>query len=112
MLPAWVEVRDAPVAEPEDASLKGIDAGERAAVQLAISLQADLLLIDDRKAVKVAREKGFRVTGTLGILELAVQARLVDFAEAVERLRRTTFRTPEALLDVMLKKYSEKRGDA
>jgi hypothetical protein len=101
---AWLEVREAPLSQPGDASLKGIDAGEKAAIQLALSLHADLLLMDDRKGVKTARSKGFRVTGTLGILELAAQAGLVDFPQAAERLRRTTFRSPEALLDAMLKK--------
>jgi predicted nucleic acid-binding protein len=108
---AWLEVREAPLSQPGDASLKGIDAGEKAAIQLALSLHADLLLMDDRKGVKTARSKGFRVTGTLGILELAAQAGLVDFPQAAERLRRTTFRSPEALLDAMLKKHSQEGGD-
>ena len=107
--PAWLELRDSPLSQLEDASLKGIDAGEKAAIQLAISLHADLLLMDDRKGVKTARSKGFRVTGTLGILELAAQAGLVDFAQALERLRRTTFRSPEGLLDALLKKHTEKK---
>src|SRR5258705_511027 len=72
-LPAWLEVRDAPLGQAEDASLKGIDAGERAAIQLAVSLHADLLLMDDRKGVNAAQRKGLLVTGTLGILDLAAQ---------------------------------------
>jgi predicted nucleic acid-binding protein len=52
--PAWLEVREAPLSQVEDASLKGIDAGERAAIQLAVSLDADLLLMDDRKGVNAA----------------------------------------------------------
>jgi predicted nucleic acid-binding protein len=100
---------DSVARQPEDASLKGIDAGEKAAIQLAISLHADPLLMDDRKGVKRARSKGFRVTGTLGILELATQAGLVDFAQAVERLRRTTFRSPEGLLDALLQKHKERK---
>jgi predicted nucleic acid-binding protein len=59
--------------------------------------------MDERKGVKVARGKGFRVTGMLGLLEMAAQRELVDFAEAAERLRETSFRSPEALLDLMLK---------
>ncbi len=51
--PPWAEVRDAPLSETDDASLKSIDAGERAAIQLAVSLHADLLLMDDRKGAIV-----------------------------------------------------------
>lgn len=82
-----------------------------AAIAVAISLHADLLLMDERKGVKVARGKGFRVTGTLGLLEMAAQRGLIDFAEAAERLRQTTFRSPEALLDLMLERNSKKCGN-
>jgi predicted nucleic acid-binding protein len=76
-----------------------------AMIALAISLHADMVLIDERRGVKLARNQGLRVTGTLGLLELAAQSGLVDFTEAVERLRLTTFRSPEALLDTMLRKH-------
>jgi predicted nucleic acid-binding protein len=109
-LPAWVEVREAPLSQAEDASLKGIDAGEKAAIQLAVSLNADLLLMDDRKGVNAAQRKGLRVTGTLGILDLAAQRGLAEFAQTVEQLRQTNFRVPLALLDALLEKHKEKRG--
>ena len=109
-LPAWLEVRDAPLSQGEDASLKGIDAGEKAAIRLAVSLHADLLLMDDRKGVNAARRAGLRVTGTLGILDLAAQRGMADFAQAVEQLRRTNFRVPHALLDALLEKHREKKG--
>jgi predicted nucleic acid-binding protein len=109
-LPAWVEVREAPLSQAEDASLKGIDAGEKAAIQLAVSLHADLLLMDDRKGVNAAQRKGLRVTGTLGILDLAAQRGLAEFAQAVEQLRQTNFRVPQALLDALLEKHKEKKG--
>lgn len=103
-------MREAPLSQAEDASLKEIDAGERAAIQLAVSLHADLLLMDDRKGVNAAQRKGLRVTGTLGILDLAAQRGLADFAQAVEQLRQTNFRVPQALLDALLEKHKEKEG--
>lgn len=105
--PAWVDVREAPDAIDADPLLKGIHKGEQAAIGLAAALRADLLLIDDRKGVAAARAKGLRVTGTLGILELAAQSGLTDFAQCVARLRQTNFRTPEALLDALLKKHAD-----
>ena len=81
-------------------------------IALAISLRADLVLIDERRGVKVARNQGLRVTGTLGLLELAAQSGLVDFTEAVGRLRLTTFRSPEALLETMLRKHRGVSGNA
>ena len=109
-LPNWAQVREAPLSQAEDASLKGTDAGERAAIQLAALLNADLLLMDDRKGVTAAQGKGLRVTGTLGILDLAAQRGLADFAQAVGQLRQTNFRFPGALLDALLKKHKEEHG--
>ena len=107
--PAWLHVHETPSRESDHASVEGLDEGEAAAIALAISLDADLLLMDDRRGVMVARGKGLRVTGTLGILDLAAQRGLVNFAEAVDSLRRTTFRIPEALLNSLVEKHA-KRG--
>ncbi len=98
-----------------DPLLIGIHEGEKAAIVLACALDADLLLMNDRKGVHAAREKGLRVTGTLGILDLATQGGRVDFSEAdfsraIERLRRTNFRVADALLDALLEKHREGKG--
>jgi predicted nucleic acid-binding protein len=58
--------------------------------------------------VNAAQRKGLRVTGTLGILDLAAERGLADFAQAVERLRQTNFRVPQALLDALLEKHQGK----
>ena len=110
--PAWIDLYETPESQFNDSSLEGLDEGETAAIALAISLDADLLLMDDRKGVIVARSKGLRVTGTLGILDIAAQRGLVNFGEAVNRLRRTTFRLPEALLDSLMKKHVRERGNS
>lgn len=102
--PSWVEIKSDPL--DFDPALEGLDAGEKAAIALADVLQADLLLIDERAGVRVARQKGLRVTGTLGVLDLAAERGLVDYAEAMQRLQRTTFHRPEALLKALLKKHS------
>jgi predicted nucleic acid-binding protein len=99
-LPPWVEVT--PVAFLEDAALTPLGAGERDAVALALSLHADLLLIDERKATAVALKKGFEVIGTLGVLRVAARRRIIDLAEAITRLKRTNFRYRQEVLDALL----------
>jgi predicted nucleic acid-binding protein len=87
-----VEVRETPGRYSDDESLKGLDDGQQAAIALAAALSADLLLMDDREGVMVARSKGLAVTGTLGVLGLAARRGLVDLADSFARLKRTNFR--------------------
>src|SRR5438093_946659 len=46
----------------------GVDRGEAAAILLAEEIRADIFVTDDRAARRVGFERGFTVTGTLGIL--------------------------------------------
>jgi uncharacterized protein len=55
-----------PAPDIDDTPLAALDNGERSAIALALSLEADLILIDDRQGASVAQHKGFEVTGTLG----------------------------------------------
>jgi predicted nucleic acid-binding protein len=101
--PEWLKVVTAPaLADPATASLH---LGERAALALAEVLDADLMLIDERKAARIASQKGFTVTGTLGVLDLACRRGLIDIGPAVERLKTTNFRYRPEMLEDMLARY-------
>ena len=104
--PAWLEIAQTPAVP----LLTGIHKGKAAAIALAAAMHADLLLMDDRRGLRAAKQQGLRVTGTLGILDLAAQRGLAKFAQAVERLRQTNFRVPQAVLDALLEKHTEKKG--
>jgi len=67
--PTWLDI----VLGPMVVNPAGIHKGEAAAIALAGSMGADLLLIDDRRGVRAAKQQGLRVTGTLGILDLAAE---------------------------------------
>ena len=99
-LPVWVQVT--PVDPIDDATLQSLGAGERAAITLALSLHANLILIDERKGTAVALGKGLDVTGTLGVLGLAARRGLVDLADAFARLKRTNFRYRQEVMDMLL----------
>ncbi len=100
--PAWVEVRETAGRRLDDDFLEGLDEGEQAAIALAIALNADLVLMDDREGVTVARSKGLAVTGTLGVLSLAARRGLVDLADSFARLKRTNFRYRQEIMDALL----------
>lgn len=106
--PGWIDV-------VETASLGGlpipqIGAGERAAIALALSRRADLVLMDDRQGVAAALAVGLRVTGTLGLLDLAARRDLVNLEEVFTRLRATSFRCRPELIDAVLAGHREGQG--
>lgn len=85
--------------------MKGLDPGETDALALAISLHADLVLIDERAGFQVARQLGLDATGTLGVLDRAADRGLVDFAAAIRALEQTSFRRPAMILRALLAKH-------
>ncbi len=54
-----------------------LDLGERAAIALAETMHADLLLIDEAAGRAEAKRRHLRVTGTLGVLRAGAEQGLV-----------------------------------
>jgi predicted nucleic acid-binding protein len=97
--PLWLRIE--PVSEAARAlpvELR-LDAGETAALCLARELQADLLLLDERRGRAVAARLGLAVTGTLGVLVEAALRGLTDFEAGLTRLTTlTNFRVSESVI--------------
>jgi len=55
-----------------------MDYGESEAIVLYKELKADFLLIDDKKARKIAENTGIRCIGLIGLLAVAKQKMLID----------------------------------
>ena len=104
-LPAWLEVL--PVIVSDDPAFGPLDDGEKSALTLGMTLGADLILIDDRKGAAVALQKGFQITGTLGLLTRSAQRGILDLADALARLKRTNFHYRQELFDDLLRKHGE-----
>lgn len=62
---------------------RGLDAGESSAIALALELQADDLLIDERLRRKEALRLGLSIIGILGILLVAKQRNLIPQVQPV-----------------------------
>jgi len=89
-IPPWCELRT-PLS-PHDPSLAELDDGERDAIQLALDLGIEMLLMDEMEGRKEALRLNLKVTGTISILEKAGQRGLLDFRSVLERLEKTNFR--------------------
>ena len=96
-LPDWIAVRE--VVLSADRQLDELDPGERHAIQSASDEKADLLLMDERAGVRLARERGLIVTGTLGILLQGAERGLLDLDIALKDLQATAFRCTPGLIE-------------
>lgn len=94
--PAWFSVVPVEADRVQEVTDE-LDLGERAAIALAGTIHADLLLIDDAAERAEAKRRNLRVTGTLGVLRAAAERGLVNVPELVARLKATTFYADEAL---------------
>ena len=104
--PAWLEVKAAPLLERSLPAMLG--EGERQAITLAETMNADVLLIDDGAARREALRRRLPVQGTLGVLATAAEIGLVDLPRAIQQLRSTNFRASGRLLQSILEKNARK----
>jgi len=79
-LPDWLRVATVQDATQMAKYSQLVDAGEAEAIELARELQADRLLIDERKGRKLAVQAGIPVIGLLGVVLLAKRKGLIASA--------------------------------
>ncbi len=100
----------------DDAERTGIDAalaaaldrGEASAIVLAELLHADTLLIDEKKGRDIARRRGLRIQGTLGLLVVAKRAGVFgSLREILDDLAREGFRVNAQLVTEALRQVGE-----
>ena len=105
--PPWLEVRQADLSLFK--SHKKIGIGETEAIALALELRA-ILLVDDGDAIKEAHRLQLSTLRLFTLLEIAAAKGLLDLAEAIEKMRRTSFHLPPAeIIDAMLERDRQRK---
>jgi len=79
-LPDWLRVVETRDNKHVRKLLESLDLGESQAIVLAGESHADLLLIDERKGRRIAKEEGLHVIGLVGVILLAKRSGLIDAA--------------------------------
>lgn len=105
-IPIWLHVNRSASTMNLDPTL---DLGEAEALALAQKLRADAILIDERKGRRTAQAQGFRTLGTITILELASEQKLLDLPTALSALSQTTFHCSQAIIDAALARDTARR---
>ncbi|MEW5745407.1 MAG: DUF3368 domain-containing protein [Nitrospirota bacterium] len=105
---SWIEVRH--LSKPVEPLLQTIlDRGEASVIQLAGEIAADYVLIDERKARKVARDVfGLKVVGTARVLVEAKRNGYIDsVGAALSRMKEGGYYIHDTIVWFALKEAKE-----
>ncbi len=104
----WIFVENNFIKKISLAPPKYIDQGEAQAIDLAIHIKADRLLIDERKGTDLAKGLGITTIGLLGILIIAKQNNLISSVKILlDRLIKNNFWLSNTLYQQALKFVNE-----
>ena len=107
----WLEVlslRDRTIADQLQNQFQ-LDPGESEAIALALEINADLLLIDERRGRAEATRLGLRLTGLLGMLVEAKQRSLIPSVKPLmdALIDTSEFRVSQPLYEQILQMVDE-----
>ncbi|GHU62462.1 hypothetical protein FACS189445_5470 [Spirochaetia bacterium] len=72
-----------------------LDLGEACTIALSIETPDSLMILDDKKARRIAQELNLQLIGTLGVIAKAYKNGLIpDISGLIEDLRNSNFRVP------------------
>lgn len=111
-LPGWIKVVKVKDKKYQEALETQIDKGEASIITLAMECENSLLILDDRKARKVAEKLSLNITGSLGIIYKAKQMGIIKQVKPlIDNLLTTDFRISEQLVREFLILNNEQSED-
>ncbi|MBW1796603.1 MAG: DUF3368 domain-containing protein [Deltaproteobacteria bacterium] len=108
----WIEARQVTQRMLVSALQADLAEGEAEAIALAIELKASLLLVDERRARKVADRLGLKVVGVLGVLVEAKHKGLIPSLRPIldDLVSKAGFRVSHQLYERALQAVGEHIG--
>lgn len=107
-LPEWIKIQSASDKKYQDLLCTQVDKGEASALALASDFEDVLLILDDLKARKLAKQLNFKITGTLGVIHKAKQLSIIPQVKPViNKLLMTDFRVANNIIEEMIRLNNE-----
>ena len=107
-LPSWISIHDVKDTNKLRELESIIDKGEASAIALALETNDSVLIIDERKGRKLARELNINIIGTLKILLIAKKKGIVpSVKQLIEQLEKNNFRFSKPIINEILKEAGE-----
>jgi predicted nucleic acid-binding protein len=108
VLPEFVEIENPKNKNYQKILESFLDPGEASAIALALEKEECLLIIDEFKGRREAKQLGLNYTGTLGILIVAKEKGLINsVTEIIKEIGKTDFRINEKLINEVKRKSGE-----
>ncbi|MEZ4827799.1 MAG: DUF3368 domain-containing protein [Bacteroidia bacterium] len=105
-LPEWVVVTKVIDKKRQKVLELDLDPGEASAIALGLESDNPLLLIDEKKGRRIAKELGLNVSGTIGLFIRAREKKLITSLKIeLEKLKQTDFRVSDRMIAQILEKY-------
>lgn len=107
-LPAWIKIEKISDRKYLDYLKTQVDIGEASAFAVASQFEDVLLLMDDLKARKLAKQLSLKVIGVIGILIFAKKKGKISLIKPLlEKLQETNFRINKKIIDFALAECGE-----
>ena len=107
-LPKWIIIQNPKDRKNQRVLEALLDKGEASAIALALEQSNCLLIIDELKGRKLAKQLGLTITGTLGVLAEAKISGLTPLVlPLIDKIKQTDFRLSKQLEIEILKLIGE-----
>jgi predicted nucleic acid-binding protein len=99
VLPEWVDQRSSSNHALIDQLSSKLEIGEATSIALALEIEGCILIIDEKKGRRTAKEMGIAITGTFGVILDGIERDLISQPHTIaERLERAGFRISDVLM--------------
>jgi predicted nucleic acid-binding protein len=108
-LPDWIVICEVKNRKKQAEIENNLDKGEAASIALALEFDHSLLIIDEMKGRKIAKDLDIDIVGTIGILLLADKKGLIkDVWGLILKIVNKGFRLSDQLLEKLIEKHRKK----